>query len=347
MAVLDSDQFWKKVETQPDGLFFIFGEENYLVDQAQKYFREQAAAAGVLDFNFNAFEIGSVEISQILETAELLPFMSAHRYVLVKDLHRISEKDAVVLKKFIEKPVNPTVFVLTAGKIDRRKSIFKSLFESAVCVEFKKPYPQQVPNWIQYIVQGEGLEASTTAVYELQKRVGDELSEIAQEVRKLKDFISPRLRVEEDDVRNLIHRHRIQSVFEFVEALAKKNRSIALEQLIFLMEQGQSEVGIVSLIARQFRILLLLKKGQELALFGAKLAGYIQVPPFFLPSYIEQAQRWTRRRLEDALLLLGDTEKALKSSPISSHIWLENLILKLCQSEANLDLGMGKDMRRV
>jgi DNA polymerase-3 subunit delta len=36
------------------------------------------------------------------------------------------------------------------------------------------------------------------------------------------------------------------------------------------------------------------------------------------------------KKLESSFLILTETDKALKSSPMSAHIWLENLILKTC-----------------
>jgi DNA polymerase-3 subunit delta len=72
-----------------------------------------------------------------------------------------------------------------------------------------------------------------------------------------------------------------------------------------------------------------LKRGQEEGLYGAKLANVAQVPPYFLDQYLEQTKVWTLRHLEKSLAVLAETDKALKSSPLSSHIWLENMILRL------------------
>ena len=101
-------------------------------------------------------------------------------------------------------------------------------------------------------------------------------------------------------------------------------------QLVRLLDQGQSEMGIVALVARHMRILLMVKQGESLGLGGPKLAQHAQVSPYFLNDYAKQARLWTSKKLESSLLILAETDKALKSSPLSAHIWLENLIYRTC-----------------
>jgi len=93
-------------------------------------------------------------------------------------------------------------------------------------------------------------------------------------------------------------------------------------------------VGVVSLVARQLRTLLVIKKGMDEDLHGQKLAHYaLTFPPYFLQTYTEQARRWTPKKLEEALVVLAQTDKALKSSSVAGHILLENMVLKICSDK--------------
>jgi DNA polymerase-3 subunit delta len=77
-------------------------------------------------------------------------------------------------------------------------------------------------------------------------------------------------------------------------------------------------------------MLLTVRSGMDQGIGGAKLASLAQVPSYFIESYCDQARVWPIRKLEDALIVLHETDRALKSSPVSSHIWLENMVLKSC-----------------
>ena len=120
-------------------------------------------------------------------------------------------------------------------------------------------------------------------------------------------------------------------IFEFCEVLARVDRVRSLQILVDLLDQGQSELGIIALLARHFRILLLLKKGSDEGLAGQKLASYAQVPSYYLQKYHDQSRIWSQRKLEQGMILLAETDKALKSSPVSAPIWLDNMVLRLTQ----------------
>ena len=101
-------------------------------------------------------------------------------------------------------------------------------------------------------------------------------------------------------------------------------------QLANLLEHGQNEVGVVSMITRHIRILSIVREGMRSGLSGQRLSAKAGVPNFFLRDYMDQARAWGDPKIRMTMDVLYETDKALKSSPVSAHIWLENLIIKTC-----------------
>jgi DNA polymerase-3 subunit delta len=97
-----------------------------------------------------------------------------------------------------------------------------------------------------------------------------------------------------------------------------------------LLDHGQNEVGVLALISRHVRILKLVADGLREGLSGPKLASRAGVSPYFLKSYVDQARAWSDRKIEHTFQALVDTDRALKSSPVASHIWLENFVVQTC-----------------
>lgn len=335
MPSLDPQQFYQQVEksfeTQKfSPLYFLFGEEAYLINQAVNYLKVSALHGGAADFNFNSYYAADADISQVRDEVETLPMMAPRRVILLKEVQDLSDKEWAQLEPVFEEPVESSVFVLVGGKVDKRKKFFKAVSEKAVQVEFKKPYENQVPGWIRHICKSQGLAISDEAVQLLHRLVGNQLAEIEAEANKLRDFISPRTEVELEDVAQCVSKRREENVFDLTEKIAEGDRVQSLVQLVQLLDQGQSEIGIVSLVARHMRILLLIKHGMKQNLSGQKLATFAQVPTYFVSDYVRQARHWSQKKIESCLLILAETDRALKSSPLSSHIWLENMILKTC-----------------
>src|SRR5690606_38605988 len=167
--------------------------------------------------------------------------------------------------------------------------------------------------------------------------VGSQLTEVDGELRKLKDFLgSSRTEITREDVAQCVSRLKEENVFKFAEHLARGDRPAALLQAVGLLDRGQSELGIVALSARHFRILLQVKMGEQQGLSGSRLASHAQIPPYFLADYQRQGRDWTIRKLENVLLVLVEAERALRSSPLSSAIWIENMILQSCDRRATM-----------
>jgi DNA polymerase-3 subunit delta len=331
MALIDSQKFYKDLEKgNLAPMYFLFGEEPYLLNQSVERFKYAVLTEGAIDFNYSLFYASDADIVQVRDAVETLPMMAPRRLVILKESQELTDKEWAQLEPLIEEPVDSTCFVILASRVDKRKKQIRQLLDKAECVEFKKPYENQVPSWINYIAETLGLKISNDAIHLLHKLVGHHLTEIEAELKKLGEFVEGARRIEVQDVAQVVSRSKEESVFDFTKAVGLNDRVKALEYLVHLLDQGQNEIGIISLVARHIRILLAVKKGMEEGLHGAKLAHYAQVPPYFLENYSEQARLWTAKKLEQTMVVLSETDKALKSSPLSSHIWLENMVLKTC-----------------
>lgn len=330
MALIDAQKFYRDLEKgQTAPIYFLFGEEPYLLNQSVERFKYAVLTEGAVDFNYSLFYASDADVVSVRDAVETLPMMAARRLVILKEAQELTDKEWTELEALIESPVDSTVFVILASRVDKRKKQIRLLLDKADCVEFKKPYENQIPSWINYIAQSLGLTISNDAIHLLHKLVGHHLTEIEGELKKLGEYVGER-RIEMADVAQAVSRSKEENVFDFTKAIGENDRVKALELLVHLLDQGQNEIGIVSLVARHVRILLTLKRGMEEGLHGAKLAHYAQIPPYFLENYLDQARLWPAKKLEQTLVVLSETDKALKSSPLSSHIWLENLVLKTC-----------------
>jgi DNA polymerase-3 subunit delta len=336
MPHLEPQQLYSQVEKAVESggdfapLYFFHGEEPYLIQQALQYLKACVVEPASSDFNFTSYYAADVSITQVCDEVETLPMMAQRRMVLLKEVQDLSDKEWAQLETLFVTPVVSTVFVLVGHKIDKRKKFFRILSEQASAVEFKKPYENQIPGWIRHIAKAHSLTISDEALQLFHRLVGSQLLEIESEIKKLRDFIGVRKQIELEDVAQSVSKKREENVFDFCESIANGDKVESLIHLVQLLDQGQSELGIVQLLARHIRILMVIKQGIEQNMSGQKLAALAQVPSYYLQDYLNQSKRWSFKKLEQVLVILSETDRALKTSPISSHIWLENMVLKIC-----------------
>lgn len=331
MGIFDPQKLYKDLEAKKfQSIYFLYGDEPYLLNQCALRFKFAVLDESNFDFNYSVYYASEALLDNIKDSVETLPVFCQQRLVILKNAHDLKDSEWSQLQVLIDNPVNSTVFVILAERIDKRKKAIKSLIDKAYCVEFKKPFENQIPQWISHLCLNVNLKISMDAIHRLHRLVGNNLSELENQIFKIQDYIGPRQAIELSDVNAVVSFSREESVFDFTKAIGQKDRVKALEQLVSLMDQGQNEVGIVALLSRHMRILLIVRTGLDQGVGGAKLASLAQIPSYFIESYCEQAREWTIRKIEDSLAVLFETDKALKTSPISSHIWLENMVLKSC-----------------
>lgn len=316
---------------QPQNLYFLIGDEPFLMHEALHGLRQVALSGGATDFNSDQFTAGDDDVIKIRDTIEMLPMMSPRRLVVVRSVDDFREKDWDVLQTVIENPVESTVLVLLAEKVDKRKRFFKRLEEKGTVVELQRPYDNQLGPWIEYIGAKFALQIQSEASALLRQLVGNSLTELNNEMMKLRDFIGERKIVQAEDVLKVVSRSRADRVFDLTNAIGRQDRASAFHSLANLLEQGQSEVGAVAMIARHLRILGLVREGAKEGWTGSELCARAGIPQFFLKDYQSQARVWSDDKLSKMVTALKDTDRALKSSPISAHIWLENFILQACE----------------
>ena len=310
-------------------LYFVIGTEPFFLSEIKKTFKKQLLSQAA-DFNQDEVFAGETPLGDILTLFETLPLLSKRRLLLCHQAERFSEKDWRYLSSVLSQNNDSTVFVCFFDKKDGRKKHFKFLGEKGIELSAKPLKNWELAPWLDFLSQREALKFSSSARLLFQELLGSNLMEIQIELKKLKHYLGEKERASEEDVLACTSRLKIDSLFDLTDALGSKNIVKALHLLARLLEQNQSEIAVLSLLSRHIRILSQIKLGQKEKLRPAQLANKAGVSPYFLKNYLKQAALWSEEQIEGTIQALFLTDKALKSSPLSSHIWLENFILKSC-----------------
>jgi DNA polymerase III subunit delta len=330
--ILDLRRLQQRLESQPPGsVYLLMGEERFLLNESERLLKAKCVDESTRDFNSDVFTAGDVTVAQVKDAAEMLPMMSARRCVVLREVDRLKDADWDVLLPLIDEPIETTTLILSCESLDKRKKAYKRLVDKAVVVDLKRPYDQLL-DWIDYLVMRHGVSIHREAAMLLRQFVGANLSELNNEIMKLRDYIgSDRTRIEAADVLQVVSEARVDRIFDLTDAIGKQDRVHALHSLANLLDHGQNEVGALSMITRHFRVLSALKEGQRAGLSGQKLAVKAGIAPFLLNNYLDQLRAWDETKIRRTFGLLLETDRALKSSNVPGHVWLENFILKSCE----------------
>ena len=310
-------------------LYLLFGEEDFLIDEGVRAIIHAALGGGERGFNLDILAAGEHDIREILAIASSFPMMADRRVVVVRDAEKVAGKDAEVLAAYCENPSRTTSLVLITTKPDFRKRPYTVLKRSAVVVESKSFYENQLPGWIVSRVQRQGRTIHPEACKLLTTYVGPSLREMQNELDKLLVFLGDRKEISADDVSAVVGMSREYSVFELQKAIGSRNISKAVEIVHFMVESGQSVPFVILMLTNYFTALWKLHEMRRKGVPQREQAATARIHPYFFQEYVESVGRFSASEVERAFLLLADADEEAKSTSRSSSLILTTLVVGL------------------
>ncbi len=325
-------------KSEPAPVYFVWGEETFMLDEAVDAIIAHAAPQGTNDFNFDSFHGRNTTGEAIVSACEMLPMMAERRLVVVRDAQELPMSELEELGSYLDDPSPTTCLVVharTAQKsLDGRKSIVKKLKKAGMSCEFAALYENEVGAILQKHAASRELRLTAAVTAYLIEAVGTDLTTLDSALDKLDLYIgprdeSPRL-VDEDVVKNVVANTKVRSVFDLTDAVGDRKFEDALHILDSMLLNGESPIGTVAMLARHFRIVAKLHDPSVRNQPRNAKAGAVRVSPYFLKDYERHARKFPLAEIEAIRGRLLQVDLALKSTGLDDKTVMERLLYDIC-----------------
>lgn len=312
-------------------VYCLFGEETYLVEKETKRLVEAAVDPAFKDFNLSVYYATEAKGEEICEAALSLPMFAERRVVWIKRAESLSAAASDILLAYLQQPSPSTCLVFQAGKLDQRKKLFLELKKQAVLVEGKKLYENQVPEFIVAEVRERGKKIGGEALELLAYLTGTNLQEVVAQVDKAVLYVGPRPEISAADVRAIVSDTKIDSIFEFTDAIGARQADKALRCLLTILRDNDAPLYVLNMLVRHFRQLWIVRSLLEQRITAAEEVAKIGgLNPFVARKSIPQAKNFHPAQLQEFFEDFMATDFALKGGSGMPELVLERLVLKIC-----------------
>lgn len=317
-------------------LYFFFGEEMYLMEEAQRLLSATVLQDHERDFNYDLVYGPEAEGAPVLALCNAYPMMAERRLVIVRDFEKL--KSNVLFTAYAERPNPHAVVVLVCRtKPNLTQHPYRALKDKATTVEFKA---YKVPEAVRWVVQAcaqSGIKMTPEAASLLVELSGTDLQILAAEVEKLTTRAERTRVIGREDVLAAGGHSREFNVFELQNAIGQRNFKEALRITEALLTHASHAAGealkILGLVTSYFTKLLKLHYGLALKVPQAQLARDTGIPPYFVKDYEQQLRRFSEAQLHTSLSVLLAADYELKGgSSRSPHVIMTLVIRKLLLS---------------
>lgn len=318
-----------------DPIYLFASAEPLLVDRAVAAIRDAVVPEALRAFNLDAIDGKGASAARVLAAARTVPMMAERRLVLVREIAAMTAAEMNGLIEYLDDPCPSTVLVATASKVDRRLKFFAAAGKKGWLHELSAP--RDLAGWVAGEAAQRKVAIRPDAVRRLVDAVGADLARLALALDQLALYAGARA-IAVDDVDDLVADTRERSVFELTDAIGAADRPRALGAVAALVDQRQSPIGVVSMLARHIRQLSLYRAGHKSGMGKQELARLLGVPPFVVDKLGRQADRFPDASLDRAIAALSLTDRALKGEreaqktlgrALTDRLLLEDVVQRL------------------
>jgi DNA polymerase-3 subunit delta len=299
-------------------VYILQGEEVYYIDLISKYIESNVLSDSEKSFNQVVVYGKDVTVSTILTHARRFPMMSDKQVVIVKEAQDIpdlqKETGTKLLLNYLSNPLDSTILVFCHKHktLDKRKELGKKAEQLAVVLTFKKPYDNQLSEFISEYVSEKGYKIDDAAIGVLAEYVGNDLSRLSNEIDKILIDTDKATVIKSETVMSLVGISKEYNIFELQKAFVTKDIFLA-SKIVSYFEQNTKKNPVIPIVAFLYSFFSKLLVTSSLPSTESKdLVTALKISPFAARDYSVASKKYTREKLLENISLLKQADLKLK-----------------------------------
>ena len=310
-------------------VYLLYGEERYL----RRQYREKLQRALCHEndsMNTHFFQGRSIEVTQIIDLAETLPFFADRRVIFISD-SGMFKSGGEKMAEYLENPSETTFFIFTENEVDKRSKLYKTVQKTGCAAEFAVQDENTLKRWVAGMLAREEKKITENTVQLFLSKTGTDMENIQMELEKLVCYCLDREVVTSEDVEAVCTTRVSNHIFDMINAVALGQPRQALNLYYDLLALKEPPMRILFLIARQCNMLLQVKELKNRGFDNRTIGSKIGIAPFIAGKYLTQASRFKTSVLRRAVKQCVEAEAAVKTGRMDDRMSVEILILSVLQ----------------
>lgn len=306
--------------------YLLFGEEDFLKKSYKNRLKDGITGGDTMNYNY--FEGKNVDVKEVMNLADTMPFFADRRLILLEDTGFFKSAAGEELVSYLPQIPDSTCMVFVESEVDKRNRLYKKVKELGYAAELSRQDASQLARWAGGILAKDGKRITGRTMDLFLASAGDDMENIRMELEKLVSYVGEREVVTDEDVRAICTVHVTSKIFEMVGAIVGGDTKKAMDLYEDLLTLKEPPMRILYLIARQFNQILQVKELMGKGLDKSSIASKLKMQPFVVGRTMPQARAFTREQILSYVELCVSSEEAVKSGRLQDRLAVELLIAK-------------------
>ena len=286
--------------------------------------------------NITSFDMNANTIEDVLLEAGYFSMFEEEKFIIVRNANffgsgKLNEKEADSLLKYFENPNSlSNIIFICSEKIDSRKKITKALKEKYEMITIPTLKYYEIENRVEKYFGKEGYKIDKDTVKYIVANSLNNYDLVMNEVEKIILYYNHPSYIKKSDVENIVSKSMNTNNFLFVDAIIDGDLEKSLALLKDLKAMKVEPTILISLIARDIRIMLNIKKLLEENKREYEILNELKLMDWQLEKYLKKAFPYKIKELEEWLVKLTELDLKIKSGKLEKYDALELFILDIC-----------------
>ncbi|MFO7815898.1 MAG: DNA polymerase III subunit delta [Halanaerobiales bacterium] len=328
------EKLFKNDLSQIENIYLVFGSEEYLLDKFENKFKQKYIDEEIEDFNLTYIKEEDEVFKNIVNKGSTLPVMSGKRFIIVKvgNIFKKGISNFEVFEKFLKAIPDTTVILILVNEDlskNKRKNIIKNYGE---VINYSPPRFQDLNKWIKLQFKDKGKKIDYRGIRLLEKMFNNNLQQLDSEIDKICTYIDQKNKVEVSDIKAVMSKDRRlkeNTIFEFLDAISKKEKNKSVYYLHQLLENGKVPQIIFAMITRRVRLMLIIKDFKKQGINPKKIASKVGEHPYPIKKIYGYVDNYSAKELEEMLNKFLKADVKLKTGEDKIENSIQNAILSL------------------
>ena len=340
------DEFMTKQKAQISPVYFLFGPEDFLIEEETKRLLDQTLSPSARGFNLHIFSGEDHTPMEIVQAAQTLPMFSKYRFILVSDADQFNEDEIKPLIEYIRNPSPSTCLLMAAQTLGPWKKHQREIEKVGEFTEFPRLKGRSLVSWARKKMTEKGKTLSEEAADDLVEVVGDHLHDLENALEKTFLSVGEKKTVDLSDVEGFASEVKVSTVFDLMDAIGHQN----LEKALGILEKAMESRTIpfrkdeesskrmddpvpllLSMMAKQYRNIWRVKEIASKHLGPAQVANELSLSPWNVRKLTEQGKYFSEVSLREGILRCHETDLLVKKGRGPKDLLVEKLVIDLCR----------------
>jgi len=310
-------------------IIFLYGPDTYRSRQKLNEIIEHYKKVHKSGLNLKYFDLQKSSYQDFKDEIQQVSMFKEKKLLVLKNI--FSNPDFKI--KFLEQGKNfvksdDIILIYEENKISESDSFSKFLKKEGKSQEFKLLEDYRLKNWVKKEFDNCQTEIDSKALGRLIDYVGNNLWQMANEIKKLVSY-KKKGKIEAADIKLLVRPKIETDIFKTIDALAEKKKNLALNLIHNHLEKGDTPLYLLAMINFQFRNLLVIKDLIEKNTPYSRIINQSNLHPFIVKKSFQQAKRFTLPQLKKIYQKIFQADLAIKTGKVDPEIGLDLLIAEI------------------